>query len=53
MMINPSTMLADAPVGTLVTLDKVYELLYLGNLLPTETTREVDAIPKTLPDIGK
>ncbi|MDL1961435.1 MAG: BREX system P-loop protein BrxC [Deltaproteobacteria bacterium] len=49
MMINPSTMLADAPIGTLVTLDKVYELLYLGNLLPTETTREVDAIPKLLP----
>lgn len=49
MMINPSTMLADAPVGTLVTLDKVYELLYLGNLLPTETTREVDAVPKILP----
>jgi hypothetical protein len=49
MMINPSTMLADAPVGTLVTLDKVYELLYLGNLLPTETTREVDGIPKSLP----
>ncbi len=49
MMINPSTMLADAPVGTLVTLDKVYELLYLGNLLPTETTREVDSIPKSLP----
>ena len=49
MMINPSTMMADAPVGMLVTLDNVYELLYLGNLLPTETTREVDAIPKTLP----
>ncbi|MEJ5330219.1 MAG: BREX system P-loop protein BrxC [Desulfobaccales bacterium] len=49
MMINPRTMLADAPIGTLVTLDKVYELLYLGNLLPTETTREVDEVPKLLP----
>lgn len=49
MMINPSTMLADSPVGTLVTLDKVYELLYLGNLLPSETTREVDGVPKLLP----
>ena len=48
-MINPSTMLADSPVGTLVTLDKVYELLYLGNLLPSETTREVDGVPKLLP----
>ena len=37
--------MADAPIGTLVTLDKVYELLYLGNLLPTETTREVDEMP--------
>lgn len=49
MMINPRTLLADAPIGTLVTLDKVYELLYLGNLLPTETTREVDEVPKVLP----
>jgi len=49
LMINPSTMLADAPVGTLVTLDKVYELLYLGNLLPSEATREVDAVPKLIP----
>ncbi|GAG98423.1 unnamed protein product, partial [marine sediment metagenome] len=40
MMINPSTMLADTPVGTLVTLDKVYELLYLGNLLPSPQPQE-------------
>lgn len=46
MMINPNTMMADAPVGSLVTLDKVYELLYLGNLLPTETTREIDKVIK-------
>ncbi|RLB13822.1 MAG: BREX system P-loop protein BrxC, partial [Deltaproteobacteria bacterium] len=50
MMINPRTRLAEAPIGTLVTLDKVYELLYLGNLLPTETTAEIDKIPKSLPD---
>jgi hypothetical protein len=49
MMINPRTLLADAPTGDLVTLDKVYELLYLGNLLPTETTREVDEVPKLVP----
>jgi len=49
MLINPRTMLADQPVGALVTLDKVYELLYLGNLLPSETTREVDDVPKIIP----
>ena len=38
------------PVGDFVSLDKVYELLYMGNLLPTEVTREVDDIPKHLPD---
>jgi hypothetical protein len=32
-----------------VTLDRVYELLYAGNLLPTEVTREVDDVPKRLP----
>lgn len=51
MMINDRTKLADAPIGTLVTLDKVYELLYLGNLLPTETTREVDEIAQRLPKV--
>lgn len=49
MMVNPRTRLADAPVGTLVTLDKVYELLYLGNLLPTETSHEIDVIAKQFP----
>lgn len=49
MMINPRTRLADASVGSLVTLDKVYELLYLGNLLPTETTHEIDSIAKLIP----
>jgi len=44
LMINDRTKLADAPIGTLVTLDKIYELLYLGNLLPVEVTREVDSI---------
>ncbi len=49
MMVNPRTRLADAPVGTLVTLDKVYELLYLGNLLPTEISHEIDAIVRQFP----
>lgn len=35
--------------GRWITLDKVYELLYLGNLLPSETTKEVDEIPRHLP----
>jgi len=50
MMIHDRTRLADAPVGTLVTLDRVYELLYMGNLLPTEVTREVDAVSSRFPD---
>lgn len=50
MMIHPRTRLADAPLGTLVTLDKVYELLYLGNLLPSEMTREIDALPGRIPN---
>ncbi len=49
MLINPRTMVAEAPVGTLVTLDKVYELLDLGNLLPTETTKEVTDVAKIFP----
>ena len=48
MMINPRTRLADAPLGTLVTLDKVYELLYLGNLLPSEVSREIDDAARNL-----
>jgi hypothetical protein len=50
LMINPRTRLADAPLGDLVTLDKVYELLYLGNLLPSEVSREIDGVAKNLPD---
>lgn len=49
LMINDRTKLGDAPIGTLVTLDKVYELLYLGNLLPVEVTREVDAVGQRFP----
>ncbi|MFH1862183.1 MAG: BREX system P-loop protein BrxC [bacterium] len=41
MMINDRTRLADAAVGTLVTLDKVYELLEVGNLLPSEVSQEI------------
>jgi hypothetical protein len=48
LMINPRTRLADAPIGDLVTLDKVYELLYLGNLLPSEVSREIDEAGKNL-----
>src|SRR5262249_39985539 len=49
LMINPRTNLAEAPIGDLVTLDKVYELLYLGNLLPSEVAREIDEVAKNLP----
>lgn len=48
MMVNDSTNMAESAIGELVTLDKVYELLYLGNLLPSETTREIDEISKNL-----
>ena len=50
LMINPRTRLADAPIGDLVTLDRVYELLYLGNLFPSEVSREIDNVAKNLPD---
>lgn len=46
MMIHDRTRLADQPIGTFVTLDRVYELLYMGNLLPTEVSREVDEVVK-------
>ncbi len=49
MMIHDRTHLAREPVGTLVTLDKLYELLFAGNLLPTEVTREVEAVATQLP----
>lgn len=49
MLIHPQIRLADKPLGTLVTLDMIYELLYHGSLLPSETTREVDSIPRHLP----
>ena len=50
LMINPRTRLGEAPLGDLVTLDKVYELLYLGNLLPSEVSREIDDVARNLPD---
>ncbi|MBA2882814.1 hypothetical protein HNR65_003169 [Desulfosalsimonas propionicica] len=53
MMINPHTQMAKSNLGDLVTLDKVYELLYLGNLLSTETTREIDRITKDFSDHPK
>jgi len=48
MLIHPETNLAERPIGELVTLDKIYELLSKGSLLPTETTREIEEIPKRL-----
>ncbi|MCL6447596.1 MAG: BREX system P-loop protein BrxC [Armatimonadetes bacterium] len=50
MLVHPQTNLASRPIGDLVTLDLVYELLYAGNLLPTEVTREVDDVPARLPN---
>ena len=49
MLVHPQANMASALVGQLVTLDLVYELLYAGNLLPTEVTREVDDVPSRLP----
>jgi hypothetical protein len=42
MLINPRTNLGNQLIGALVTLDRVYELLYLGSLLPSEVSREID-----------
>jgi hypothetical protein len=52
MLVHPQTNLATQPIGSLVTLDLVYELLYAGNLLPSEVTREVDDVPSRLPNIS-
>ena len=49
MLVHQRTRLADRPIGALVTLDLVYELLYAGNLLPSEVTREVDDVASRLP----
>jgi hypothetical protein len=49
-LVHPWTNLAAKAIGNLVTLDLVYELLYAGNLLPTEVTREVDDVPSRLPN---
>lgn len=50
LMIHDRTRLADAPVGTFVTLDRIYELLYMGNLLPTEVAREVESVATRFPN---
>lgn len=50
MMINDRTRLADAPVGALVTMDKVYELLEVGMLIPSETSREIANVATRLSD---
>ena len=49
MLINERTKLVEAPIGTLVTLDKVYELLEAGSLIPYEITNEISSIGKRLP----
>lgn len=50
MLINERTKLAEAQLGTLVTLDKVYELLEAGNLIPSEITGEIRHVEERLPD---
>jgi len=50
MMINERTRLADAPIGSLVTLDKLYELLEVGNLLPSEVSQEIANVATRLKD---
>ena len=50
MMIHDRTRLADEPIGTFVTLDRVYELLYMGNLLPTEVAKEIDGVVSRFPE---
>ena len=47
-MINDRTRLADAPIGRLVTLDFVYELLEAGNLLPSEVSKEINDVKARL-----
>jgi len=48
MLVNQRTGLADEPLGTLVTLDKLYELLEPS--LGTEVRKEVDEVDKRFPD---
>ncbi|MCI0516021.1 BREX system P-loop protein BrxC [candidate division KSB1 bacterium] len=49
MLIHPNTNLGEQPIGALVTLDQIYELLDRGNLLPGEITSEINAIAQRLP----
>ncbi len=49
MLIHKRTRLAEKPIGELVTLDKVFELLYAGDLIPSEVSRELDDVPRRLP----
>ncbi len=50
MLIHPQTNLGDKPLGALVTLDMIYELLYGGSLLPSEITQEIDSIKEHIPN---
>ena len=48
MLVHDRTKMAEKEIGNLVTLDKIYELLYAGNLLPSELSKEIDTIPERL-----
>ncbi|RME59222.1 BREX system P-loop protein BrxC [Candidatus Parcubacteria bacterium] len=48
MLVSDRTRMADAPIGTLVTLDKIYELVE-GNL-PSERQRDITTIMQTWPE---
>jgi len=48
MLVSDRTRLVDAPIGTLVTIDKIYELVE-GNL-PSERQRDITSIMQTWPN---
>ncbi|MHB2154484.1 BREX system P-loop protein BrxC [Calditrichota bacterium GD2] len=50
LLIHPQTNLGDKPLGTLVTLDMIYELLEGGSLLASEIVAEINAIREHLKD---
>ncbi len=50
MLIHHQTALGDQPIGTLVTLDKIYELLSAGGLISSEVSHEIDEVERRLPD---
>ncbi len=48
MLVSPRTALADAPLGALVSMDRIYDLVE-GNL-PTEKKKDIDDIAQRWPD---